>query len=64
MNYNKETNTYTLYSLSDFLSNFPHKAIRLKETKHTITDKNNKEAIIYYAIQELEFPIKIKIWVD
>ena len=58
-------NTITLYSSSDYWSNFiMYMNKNHKGKKITITDKNDNEVVIPFNDQTVNYPIKIKIWED
>lgn len=59
--YKENNNIYIIYSYSDYMSNFPHNKVL---SKITITDKNNKKIIIPFNAEEVNYPIKIKLWED
>ena len=55
-------NIITLYSFSDYWSNFTsyiHKNLKCKDI--TVTDKYNNEIILPFNAETIDYPIKIKI---
>ena len=63
MDYNKETNTYTFHSFSDYWSNFiPTKIIDQNTIKDIIVkDRYNLEYKLAWNAEKIKYPITIKI---